>query len=126
MGPELNILRFTYDKSKNFIVEKIRKLIIKNCDSLEGIDFKLNSLQENQISCVIDSINKFSSLEIPDFNIKSVSMLLPREDSQRNLKEQQILEETKKTFGKFLLTFKCIFLFKNIFEFIKIFHYEFY
>ena len=57
--------------------------------------FKLNSLQENQIDCVIDSINKFSSIEISDFNIKSVSMLLPREDSPRNLKEQQILEETK-------------------------------
>ena len=100
------------DKSKNFIVEKIRKLIIQNCDSLEGIDFndkesfvphvtllssfKLKSLQENQISCVIDSINKFSNIEIPDFNIKSVSMLLPTEDSQRNLKEQQIIEETKK------------------------------
>ena len=93
MGPRSKSIKIYFDKSKKFIVEKIRKLIIKHFAGLERIyfndeetfvphvtvlsSFKLNSLQDNQISFAIDSINKFSSIDIPDLK-KSIGKFLPR------------------------------------------------
>ena len=99
------------EKCRKFLIEKIRNSIIKLVGHIDGVDFngddsfiphvsilssyKSYNLSEDKIPSVCNCISNFSEVQIPNFRIKSINMLLPRCVSFKSVKQQNITEKAR-------------------------------